>query len=58
MIMYDVRCFCCKKTFQVVEGSKKYQHFKRNMKGKFSCDACEDKIYLEARGNLFGKLKL
>ena len=56
MITYDVQCFCCKMTFQVVEGTKKYQYYKRNMNGKFSCDACDNKVFLEARKNLIGKL--
>jgi hypothetical protein len=56
MITYDVQCFCCKQTFQVVEGTRKYQLFKRNMKGKFSCEPCDNKIYLEARKSLISKL--
>lgn len=57
MITYDVNCFCCKKTFQVLEGTRKYQMYKRNMKGRFACDICEGQISLEARANLFGKLR-
>ena len=56
MITYEVICFCCKQSFHVVEGTKKYQYYKRNMTGKFSCDACEDKIYVEARRNIISKL--
>jgi hypothetical protein len=57
MIRYDVHCFCCKQTFQVVEGTQKYQYFKRNRNGKFACPSCEDKVYSEARANLFSKLR-
>ena len=56
MITYEVICFCCKQSFHVVEGTKKYQYYKRNMTGKFSCADCEDKIYVEARRNLISKL--
>ncbi|MGN7476227.1 hypothetical protein ACTHOQ_00115 [Solibacillus silvestris] len=57
MITYETTCFCCKKPFLLKEGTKKYQKFKRNMRGKFSCDACDDKIYMEARKHLLGKLQ-
>lgn len=56
MIAYSVSCIFCKKTFEVVEGTKKYTMYKRNMKGKFSCDDCDTKIEFEARKGLLGKL--
>lgn len=56
MIYYETVCFSCKKTFKIVEGTKKYKFYKENMNGKFSCDKCEEKIYQEARKNLFSKL--
>jgi len=56
MITYSVSCIFCKKTFEVVEGTKKYTLYKRNMKGKFSCENCDSRIELEARKGLLGKL--
>ena len=56
MIKYRIHCFCCKRWFEVEEGTQKYKRYKENMNGKFACQTCEDKIYLEARANLFGKL--
>ena len=56
MIYYEATCFCCKKQFKMMEGTRKYQLFKQNMKGKFSCENCDHKIYLEARKNLIAKL--
>ncbi|WP_196244013.1 hypothetical protein [Lysinibacillus fusiformis] len=56
MITYSVSCIFCKKTFEVVEGTRKYALYKRNMKGKFSCEDCDSKIEREARKGLLGKL--
>lgn len=56
MISYSLRCIFCKKTFEVVEGSKKYKLYKQNMEGKFSCEDCDRKIELESRKGLLGKL--
>ncbi|QQP10941.1 hypothetical protein FJQ98_17010 [Lysinibacillus agricola] len=56
MISYSARCIFCKKTFEVVEGTRKYKLYKQNMKGKFSCEDCDSKIKLEARKGLLGKL--
>lgn len=57
MITYEALCFCCKKPFLLVEGTTKYQKYKRNMRGKFSCDSCDDKIHMEARKHMMSKLK-
>ena len=56
MISYSLHCIFCKKTFEVVEGSKKYRLYKQNMQGKFSCEDCDRRIELEARKGLLGKL--
>ena len=56
MITYSVSCIFCKKTFEVVEGTRKYTLYKRNMKGKFSCEDCDSKIEREARKGMLGKL--
>lgn len=56
MITYEVTCFCCRKKFLVQEGTKEYQLYKRNRNGKYACEACNNKIYLEARKILFSKL--
>lgn len=56
MIKYKIICFCCKNPFFVEEGSRKYQLYKKNMKGKFACENCDHKVYLEARKGLMGKL--
>lgn len=56
MITYKIICFCCKNPFFVEEGSRKYQLYKKNMKGKFACENCDHKVYLEARKGLMGKL--
>ncbi len=55
MIYYESVCVCCKKTFKIVEGTKKYKFYKRNMNGAFFCDSCEEKIYSQARNSLFAK---
>ena len=57
MITYEAVCFCCKQPFLLVEGTTKYQKYKRNMRGKFSCDSCDDKIHMEARKHMMSKLK-
>lgn len=56
MIRYEMICYCCKKTFFVEEGSNKYRLFKQNMRGKYSCESCDAKVYQEARAQLVGKL--
>ena len=56
MISYQANCIFCKKAFQIVEGTNKYRVFKRNMRGKYSCDDCDRKIEHEAKKGLMGKL--
>lgn len=56
MYYYEATCFCCKKLFKMMEGTRKYQLFKQNMKGKYSCENCDHKIYQEARKNLMARL--
>ncbi|MGE7925931.1 hypothetical protein ACQKND_22490 [Viridibacillus arvi] len=56
MIYYKTVCTCCRETFKIIEGTKKYEFYKRNMKGKFVCETCGNKIYLEARKSLISKL--
>lgn len=57
MIRYETICYCCKRTFFVEEGTKKYRLFKQNMRGYHSCETCDAKVYQEARVQLFSKLK-
>ena len=40
-----------------MEGSLKYQKYKKNMGGRFSCEDCDQKIYLEARKYMFAKIQ-
>lgn len=56
MFRYETICYCCKKTFFVLEGTKKYRLYKQNRNGKFSCEHCDDKIYVEARKQFLSKL--
>ncbi|MGE6515054.1 hypothetical protein [Lysinibacillus sphaericus] len=56
MISYSLHCIFCKQIFEVVEGTKKYNLYKQNMKGKFSCEDCDCKIELQSRKGLMGKL--
>ncbi len=56
MYHYVSNCICCKKDFKILEGSRKYQLYKQNMNGKFTCDDCSHKVELDARKALFGKL--
>ncbi|GIN88822.1 hypothetical protein J6TS2_52080 [Heyndrickxia sporothermodurans] len=53
MIVYEVICLCCKKAFQLHEGTAKYKQFKKNRKGKFCCDDCSHKIKMEAIKHFF-----
>ena len=57
MIFYESVCMCCKKNFKIIEGSLKYQKYKKNMNGRFSCEDCDQKIYLEARKYMFAKIQ-
>lgn len=48
--------FVVEKNFKMIEGTRKYNLYKRNMKGRFACEDCDNKIYLEARKYLISKL--
>ncbi|GLC89290.1 hypothetical protein LYSBPC_24170 [Lysinibacillus piscis] len=56
MYYYLAKCFCCKQEFKILEGTLKFQEYKRNRDGKYSCDDCNQKIEMEARKALFQKL--
>ena len=43
MIYYESVCMCCKKKFKIMEGSLKYQKYKKNMGGRFSCETATRK---------------
>lgn len=49
MIFYMVECLFCKKEFKLDENNYQYQKYKRNMKGKFLCDNCKERIESDAR---------
>ena len=57
MISYKATCIFCKKDFQILEGTNKYRVYKRNMRGKYSCDDCDRTIQHEAKKALIGKLQ-
>jgi uncharacterized protein YlaI len=56
MIFYESICICCKKNFKILEGTLKYQKYKTNMQGRFTCENCDHKIYMEARKYMMGKI--
>lgn len=51
---YDVTCYCCRRVFDVFEGTQAYDRVKRNRKGMHCCEDCKQRIELEARLQ-FGK---
>jgi len=56
LISYELQCIFCKQPFHVIEGTRKYNLYKRNMNGRFSCEDCDRKIEHEARKSLLRKL--
>lgn len=55
MIFYELQCRYCTKTFQAVEGSRKYADYKKNRQAKFSCDDCDRNIEADSRKYLFNR---
>lgn len=55
MIYYETACRYCRKTVKLVEGTKKYQHYKVNRNAKFSCDDCDRNIEADSRKYLFDR---
>lgn len=55
MIYYETICRYCKRPFKLIEGTRKYQEYKRNRNGKFACDDCERRIGGDARKYLFNR---
>lgn len=53
MFYYEVRCFSCKKTFKVYEGSLKYKQAKESQTKLYCCEDCNHKIRIEAILNFF-----
>lgn len=55
LIYYEAVCRYCKRPFKIVEGTVKYQQYKRNRNGKFACDTCERRVAADARKYLFNR---
>ena len=55
LIYYEVECRYCKSKFHAIEGTKKYADYKKNRKGKLSCDDCDRKIEADSRKYLFNR---
>ncbi|GAK41793.1 DUF2197 domain-containing protein [Paenibacillus urinalis] len=56
MFYYDVRCYNCKNTFRVYEGSQKYKQAKERKDKFFCCEDCADKIRIEAIMNFMREM--
>ncbi|WP_336045890.1 DUF2197 domain-containing protein [Solibacillus ferritrahens] len=55
MFYYETTCRYCRNPYKLVEGSKKYQQFKKNRQMKVSCDDCERRIEADSRKYLFNR---
>ncbi|MFF5996145.1 hypothetical protein AAGS61_15535 [Lysinibacillus sp. KU-BSD001] len=55
MIYYEIHCRYCKKPFKLEEGTRKYQQYKQNRNGQFSCDDCDRRIESDSRKYLFDR---
>ena len=55
MIYYEIECRYCKKCFKLLEGTKKYDVYKKNRQLKQSCDDCDRKIEADSRKYLFNR---
>ncbi|MFZ3590460.1 DUF2197 domain-containing protein [Bacillus sp. DJP31] len=49
LFFYNVECLLCKKIFELDENNSQYKKFKLNMKGKYICNSCKEKIESDAR---------